>query len=63
METIYFVIILILLLAFFKFAVTYKVHHDGQSILNESKFKKTVKDAVAIDDIYRVTTDLALFAA
>jgi hypothetical protein len=63
METIYFIIILILLLAFFKFAVTYKVHHDGQSVLNESKLKKTVKDVVTFDDIYRITTDLAIFTA
>lgn len=63
MQTIYFVIMLILLLVFFKFATTYKVHHNGQSILNESKLKKTVKDALKLDDIYRVTTDLALFSA
>ena len=63
METIIFIIILILLLAFFKFAIIFKVHHNDQSILNESKFKKTVKDVVTFDDIYRITTDLALFSA
>ena len=63
METIYFIIILILLLMFFKLTITYKVHHGGQSILNESKFEKTVKGVITIDDIYRVITDLALFSA
>lgn len=63
MEKIYFVIILIFLLAFFKFSNIYKVHHNGESILNESKFKKTVKDAITIDEIYRIITDFALFSA
>lgn len=68
MELIYFIIILILFLVFFKFEEIYKTYLHKNNVndkltLTESKFKKTFEDIVSIDELYRIITDIAIFSA
>jgi hypothetical protein len=62
MNKIYFIIILIFLLIFFKFNDIYKKHHDNKSILDESKVKKTITDATIIDNLFTIGTDASVIA-
>lgn len=63
METIYFVIILIMILVFFKLNIWYKKTHNDKPILNESKVKKTLTNVALIDDLFRIISDASLLVA
>lgn len=63
MDRIYFIIILIMFLAFFKYNIRYEKHHDNKSILNESGIKKTIKDVSMVDDLYRIIETISMFVA
>lgn len=63
MNRIYFIIILIMFLVFFKYNIRYEKHHNDKSILNESDVKKTIKDASMIDDLYRIIETTSILAA
>jgi len=56
-----FILILILVLAIFKYNTDYKNKHDNKSILQEKNVKNTVDDFSFIDDIVRFITDLFVF--
>lgn len=62
MNKTYFIFILILALIFIKIAYDYKIKHK-KSIFEESKVKKTLIDVSIIDNIFRIVTDLSIFAA
>lgn len=61
MERIYFIIISILFLVFVKLNIVYKKKHNNESILEESKVKKTFEVATTIDEIFRIITDISPF--
>lgn len=62
MNKIYFIIILIILLVFFKFNISYKKHHGNKSILDESDIKKTIGYASLIDNLFRIGSDVSIIA-
>lgn len=55
-----FVFIMILIIVFFKFNVGYEKKHDGESILNESRVKKSLHTFSSIDLITRFVEDILM---
>ena len=61
MKQINFIFIIILLLIFTKFNAGYEKKHDGKSVLEEKKVKKTIDDFSLIDAITRFVSDMFIF--
>jgi hypothetical protein len=62
MNQINFIIILIIILVFFKFNIDYKKHHEDKSILEESNVKKTIGYMSLIDNLFRIGSDASVIA-
>lgn len=61
MKKIQFIFIIILLLAFAKFNSGWEKKHDGDSVLDEKKVKKTIDIFSLTDAITRFVTDMFIF--